>query len=120
MSTEMRTVIVTMTQGRPSRAKGFVMSRITRYRTIGLLAVAATLTLSAVPPGQELSAAVASTAAQPVTVLAGRDYATTTFADPWDYSNGADLVLDAGPTMGLTAPSMSGGMVSFVTHSAYV
>ena len=97
------------------------MSGTTRYRAIGLLlAAAAILTLSAAPPGRGLSAAFASTAAQPVTVLAGRDYATTTFGDPWDYSNGADLVLDAGPTMGLTAPSMSGGMVSFTTHSAYV
>ena len=97
------------------------MSGTTRYRAVGLLlAAAATLTLSAVPPGRGLSAAVASTAAQPAMVLAGSDYATTTFGDPWDYSNGADLVLDAGPTMGLTSPSISDGMVSFTTHSAYL
>ena len=97
------------------------MSRTTRYRAIPLLlAAAATLTLSASPPGQGLSSAVASTAAQPVTVLAGRDYASTTFRDPWDYNNPSDLVLDTGPTLGLTRPSMSGGQVHFITHSGYV
>jgi hypothetical protein len=97
------------------------MSRTTCHRAIALLlAATATLTLSAAPPGEGLSSAVASTAAQPVTVLAGRDYASTTFGDPWDYSNASDLVLDTGPALGLTRPSMSGGVVSFFTHSGYV
>jgi hypothetical protein len=97
------------------------MSRTTRYRAIPLLlAAAATLTLSSAPPGQGLSSAVASTPALPVTVLAGRDYASTTFGDPWDYSNAADLVLDTGPALGLTRPSISGGMVNFTTHAGYV
>ena len=30
---------------------------------------------------------------------AGHDYATDVFADPWDYSNVDDLLLDTGPTM---------------------
>jgi hypothetical protein len=99
------------------------MSRTTRDRaTLLLLAAAATLTLNAAGPGQGLSSAVAvaGTAAQPVTVLAGRDYATTTFGDPWDYSNASDLVLDTGPALGLTRPSLSGGEVHFITHSGYV
>jgi hypothetical protein len=97
------------------------MSRTTRFRAVALLlAAAATLTLSATRPGEGLSSAVASTPAQPVTVLAGRDYASTTFGDPWDYSNASDLVLDTGPALGLTRPSMSGGMVNFFTHGGYV
>jgi hypothetical protein len=95
------------------------MSRTTRYRTVPLLlAVVATLTLSTALPGQELNSA--SAAPLPVTVLAGSDYATTTFGDPWDYSNGADLVLDKGPQLGLTRPSISGGRAQFITHKGYV
>jgi hypothetical protein len=97
------------------------MFRTTRYRkTPLLLAAAATLTLSATLPGQGLSNAVASPPTQPVTVLAGRDFASTTFADPWDYANSSDLVLDTGPALGLTRPLMSGGVVSFTTHAGYV
>ena len=83
-------------------------------------AAAATRTLRAAPPGQELSSAAATTATQPVSVLAGRDYASTIFADPWDYSNAADLVLDTGPTLGLTAPKISGGVVHFTTQNGSV
>ena len=94
------------------------MSHTTRYRTTAmLLASTAALTLSAAT-GPGLSVAAAAT--QPVTVLAGRDYASTTFGDPWDYSNPSDLVLDAGPTLGLAGPAMSGGTVHFTTHSGYV
>ena len=98
------------------------MSRTTRYRAIPLLlAAAATLSLSVARPGEGLSSAVASPAAQPVTVLAGHDFASTTFGDPWDYSNTADLALDnGGPALGLAGVSMSGGTVSFTTHSGYV
>jgi hypothetical protein len=96
------------------------MSRTTRYGAIPLmLAAAAGLTLSAAPPSQGLDSAVASLV-QPVTVLAGRDYARTTFGDPWDYSNSSDLVLDKGPTLKLTQLSMSGGMVNFTTREGYV
>ena len=69
---------------------------------------------------QGSASAVAIPAALPATVLAGRDFATATFGDPWDYSNAADLVLDGGPALGLTRPSMSGGMVNFFTHAGYV
>jgi hypothetical protein len=83
-----------------------------------LLAAVVTITLSAALPGQGLTSASASP--QPVTVMAGSDYASTTFGDAWDYSNSSDLVLDNGPTLKLIAPSMSGGMVSFSTHNGYV
>ena len=115
------TVTVAWPEDRPSRAEGFVMSRTTRYRTIPLLlATAVTLTLGAALPGQGLSSAIAGTVAQPVTVLAGRDYARATFGDPWDYNNSSDLVLDNGPTLKLARPSMGNGMVSFTTHNGYV
>jgi hypothetical protein len=95
------------------------MPRIVRHRPIALLVAAtAVLTLSATLPGQNLSSA--SAAPPPVTVQAGRDYATTLFGDSWDYSNSPDLVLDNGPTLKLVRPSMSGGMVNFYTHNGYV
>jgi hypothetical protein len=93
------------------------MFHTTRYRTTALLMGAtAALVLSAVTGAPGLSVAAAAT--QPV--QAGRDYATATFADPWDYSNPADLVLDAGPQLGLAGLAMSGGTVHFTTHSGYV
>jgi hypothetical protein len=95
------------------------MLQTTRYRTTAmLLASTAALTLSAATGGPGLGVAAAAT--QPVTVLAGRDYATATFADPWDYSNSSDLVLDTGPTLGLAGLAMSGGTVHFTTHGGYV
>jgi len=97
------------------------MSRTSPRRAFPLLlAAVTTLTLSAAPLSQGLSRAVAGPATQPATVLAGRDYASTAFGDPWDYSNSSDLVLDNGPTLKLTRLSMSGGMVNFTTHQGYV
>ena len=106
------------------------MFHITRYRTTTLLfAAIAALVLSAAVPAHGLRSAVASTPAQAVTVLApptvrtvqsGRDYASATFGDPWDYNNAADAVLDRGPALGLTSPSMSGGAMTFTTHSGYI
>jgi hypothetical protein len=104
------------------------MSRTTRYRVIPLiLAASVSLTLSAALPGQGLSSAVASTpsalvtAAPPVKVVqAAHDYASATFGDPWDYSNAADAVLDSGPTLGVSHPSMSGGVLTFTAHSGYI
>lgn len=94
------------------------MFHTTRYRTTALLMGAtAALVLSAVTGAPGLSVAAA---AQTATVQAGRDYATATFADPWDYSNSSDLVLDAGPQLGLAGLAMSGGTVHFSAHSGYV
>jgi hypothetical protein len=95
------------------------MLHTNRYRTTALMLVSTfALTLSAATGGPALSVAAAAT--PPVTVPAGRDYATTTFADPWDYSNSADLVLDAGPALGVAGLAMSGGTVHFNAHSGYV
>ena len=69
---------------------------ITCRSLAGLLVAVVALTLSAVAPGLALSSAAAGA---PVTVLSGRDYASTIFGDPWDYSNAADLVLDNGPAL---------------------
>lgn len=95
------------------------MFHTTRCRTTALLVASSfALTLGAAMGGPALSPAAAAT--QPVTVLAGRDFATATFADPWDYSNGPDLVLDSGPALGVAGLAMSGGTVRFSTHSGYV
>lgn len=97
------------------------MFHTTRYRTTALLMGAtAALVLSAATGAPGLSVAVAATQPVPVTVQAGRDYATATFADPWDYSNPSDLVLDAGPQLGLAGLAMSSGTVHFSAHSGYV
>src|SRR5471030_3143755 len=95
------------------------MLQTNRYRTTALMLVSTfALTLSAATGGPGLSVAAAAT--PPVTVPAGRDYATSTFADPWDYSDSADLVLDAGPALGVAGLAMSGGTVHFSAHSGYV
>jgi hypothetical protein len=95
------------------------MPRTTCYRAISvLLAAAATITLSMTAPAQGLSSAAA--AVRPTSVPAGRDYATTTFGDPWDYSNPSDLVLDDGPTKGLTGANINNGMLNFTTSNGYI
>ena len=44
---------------------------------------------------------------------AGHDYATDVFGDPWDYSNGEDMLLDpGGPTGGTANPSIGNGMAT--------
>lgn len=49
------------------------------------------------------------------------DYASQTFADPWDFSNRDDLKTDKGPALKLTKPSLSGGKLSFtITGGGYV
>jgi hypothetical protein len=92
------------------------MSRIARYLILPLaLAAGATLTLTAAWPGAQTRAAAAPAAQS---VAAGRDFATSVFHDPWDYSNPSDVLLDVGPTQGLGHPAMSAGALSFtVTHS---
>jgi hypothetical protein len=46
----------------------------------------------------------------PQLVQSGADFATTTWQDPWDFSNSADLILDRGPSQGLVGPAVSGGL----------
>jgi hypothetical protein len=59
----------------------------------------------------------ADAAAPPVAVaLAGPDYASDTFGDPWDMSDSADMSLDPlGPTLYVTNQHYSGGLVSLAT-----
>ena len=52
---------------------------------------------------------------------AGHDYATDIFADPWDYSNGADLLLDGGPAMSVASARISGGQALMrMTDNGYI
>ena len=101
---------------------------MSRRRTIATLGtfVALTVVLLGAPGGTLASvalAAVGSTPAAPfaptlpsaaaaIATPAGHDYATDHFADPWDYSDLNDLLLDAGPTAGAGPIGMSGGLVS--------
>ena len=58
---------------------------------------------SAAPP-------TAAALAVPGPAAAGHDYATDLFADPWDYSNSDDLLLDnSGPAMSLSSARIEGG-----------
>jgi hypothetical protein len=87
------------------------MSRTTRLLPllIALLGVAAlltplTLARAVTPPAQS--------------VTSGRDFATTAWQDPWDFSNPSDLLLDNnGPAMHLSRQSISGGLLNFVIGS---
>lgn len=81
-----------------------------------VLAVAALVTPSADRHGQPLALAAAQQ------VYSGQDFATSTWQDPWDYSNSADLLLDDnGPAWGLSNAVMANGVASFsIAGGAYV
>lgn len=99
---------------------------MSRRRTIAALGSLAALTVALLSaPGATLAsvaltaprstratAPAAPAAAAATGTPAGHDYATDHFADPWDYSNLDDLLLDAGPTQGAGPIGMSGGMLS--------
>ena len=111
---------MTMKNSRDPHPIAFPMKFGKRFGKPGRRAVvvlaALVLSIGSAPPALATETGTAPQAAVGTLAVgsgpAGRDYATDVFGDPWDYSNGADLVLDAGPTMGLTAPSMSGGMAA--------
>ncbi|HUR14158.1 MAG TPA: hypothetical protein VM097_06660, partial [Mycobacteriales bacterium] len=89
-------------------------------RTRSVVLAVAVVTVGTVAPLTTASAA--QPPAVPASVVAeSPDYATTTFADPWDYSNREDLITDKGPTAKLTSPSSSGGRLTFkITGAGYV
>jgi hypothetical protein len=68
----------------------------------------------------------AAHAAQPPTVpgpvvAEAPDYASQTFADPWDFSNRDDLKTDKGPAGKLTSPSLANGQLAFtITGGGYI
>jgi hypothetical protein len=68
----------------------------------------------------------AAHAAQPpavpgAAVPEAHDYASQTFADPWDFSSRDDLKTDKGPALKLSSPSFTSGRLSFtITGSGYV
>src|SRR5665647_2116020 len=63
--------------------------------------------VSGAPAGLPAAVAAGSNAA-------GHDYATDVFADPWDYSNVDDLLLDAGPTLKASSARLEPGRIT--TH----
>lgn len=75
-------------------------------------ATVATVAADAAAPAPAPAAAVGA---------AGHDYATDVFADPWDYSNAADMLLDNGPSMSAVNPSINGGLASmWLSNDGYV
>jgi len=52
---------------------------------------------------------------------AGHDYASDVFADPWDYSNRDDLLLDGGPAMSVANAGIAGGQALMrMTNDGYI
>lgn len=51
------------------------------------------------------------------TVGAGEDFASTAYGDPWDFENPEDVLLDAGPTMGVDAAAIADGALAFTSHT---
>lgn len=96
-----------------------------RSAAVRLLAlVAAVLPLAALitPAAPAAAAGPAAPTVQERGGVAGRDYATDLFGDPWDYANADDLLLDnGGPAMSLANQRLSGGLaVMDVMSSGYV
>ncbi|MBM9468076.1 hypothetical protein [Nakamurella leprariae] len=89
--------------------------RLARHRKDGRLrrfgAAALTVAL-AVTSGGVVSALTAPAAAAAAVSQAGQDYATTRFADPWDYANPEDILLDnSGPAWNLQSGRVENGAV---------
>ena len=74
------------------------------------------------PAPSQVPVQAAAAIAAPVTGPAGQDYATNTFADPWDYSNADDMILNFSGTQRMTDLTMAGGMVNahLTGNSAYL
>ena len=87
-----------MTRLRPHRLGALVLSCVVTAGTFGLASIPSA---SAAPP----TATVTATGAV--------DFATERWGDAWDFSNGDDLLLDGGPTMGLRDAVIRGGQLSF-------
>ena len=77
---------------------------------------------AAVPAQAAAPVRTAAAVAAPVIGPAGQDYATNTFADPWDYSNTDDLILNFSGTQKTSALTMAAGFVStqLTGNSAYL
>jgi hypothetical protein len=84
---------------------------VTRPRAHRLGALVLSCVVTAGTLGVALSAPAA--AAPPTAATAAVDFATERWGDPWDFSNGEDLLLDGGPTMGLRDAAIRGGQLSF-------
>jgi hypothetical protein len=86
-------------------------------------ALAAVLVIGTASTGSAAALAGLPAAVVPA-VLAGatgEDYATHAFADPWDYSNVDDLLVDTGPTMRASNLRYGSGMVTTrLTGNGYI
>ncbi len=100
--------------------------RPTGTRTVIVTALVVALALpagtsAAAQPSSASISPVLSEAALAAGGAAGHEYATDVFADPWDYSNGDDLLLDGGPAMNATNPQVGNGTASMhFTDNGYI
>src|SRR6478609_4374367 len=88
--------------------------------TVLLMMVATPSAFAAQPAAVADLADLRAAAATPG--AAGRDYATDLFADPWDYSNGEDILLDdTGPALKVSNARFENGAVRMrFTDNGYV
>lgn len=92
-----------------------------RARTRSALFATALAGIALLAPLTTTARAAEPPAVPGASVAEAQDYASQTFADPWDFSNREDLKTDKGPALKLTSPSLSGGRLSFtITGSGYV
>jgi hypothetical protein len=99
------------TTGRRGRAR--------KQAVAGLAALAAMIAPAAWTAATSRAAAATTTAVQH---LAAPDFATVAWADPWDFRNTADLLIDnGGPTESVNSASISGGSLNFyISKSGYI
>ncbi len=85
------------------------------------LAASAPVTTNVISASAGMVSAQSASAVAPAAGAAGRDYATDTFGDPWDYSNADDLLLDGGPAGSATNASIGAGIATMhFTNDGYV
>ncbi|HEY5116947.1 MAG TPA: hypothetical protein VIJ00_15605 [Nakamurella sp.] len=112
------------------RSRRTIHRSVTVLATL-LLAIGTAATAAAAGPAPQAGgpapqagapAPQAAVAAAPAgTGATGHDYATDVFADPWDYANSDDLLLDGGPSMSAVNAAVSGGLaVMRLSDNGYV
>ena len=77
------------------------------------LPLAAAALLAALLPPAPAQAADAPSFTGPGVVAEGPDFPSEAYADPWDYANPQDMLVDRGPVINATVTGVSGGRLRF-------
>lgn len=98
------------------------LRRSPRVRLLATVAALfATTVATAVVSEPVAHAATSQTFAVGTVVGEAPDFATSVWADKWDFSNGTDAFTDAGPAAGVLGPRWGGGVLSYtITGHSYV